>query len=155
MARKSAAQAKVKKVEKAEEPKSAEEIMKMMKDPMIVQLKAQIIMANRVDNMANLRDLYKNFYGEYPNFKELKAMLELSIKTYEKILERFEGIDVVFLSKEELPDLFEDMIKKARKVTSDEDLLSELVVYLSVNPYANKLIQMHQLFREEMEKGAR
>lgn len=155
MARKSAAQAKVKKVEKAEEPKSAEEILKMMKDPMIAQLKAQIIMANRVDNMANLRDLYKNFYGEYPSFKELKAMLELSIKTYEKILERFEGIDVEFLSNEELPDLFEDMIKKARKVTNDEDLLSELVIYLSVNPYANKLIQMHQLFREEMEKGAR
>lgn len=157
MAKKSASQAKIKKPEETFEP--IEEVFEEAKKLFVMTVETQIKTAKRVDNLLNIRELAINFRGrewlsalgdqEVPYYKILQ---NLSVSTYERILEASKGFDLEEFKKPEIKDYFEDIVPSSESVETMGDLLNAAIVFLSVQPYGNKLIQMHQLIQQELAK---
>jgi hypothetical protein len=150
MAKKSAASAKIKQPEKPKAP--LEERFEKAKQALIDQIEIQIQIADRVDNMGNIRDFYKNFYGKFPTFNKSQYLLGVSVGAYKGVLAAVQDISFEQMKTAEFDDPFLDLIPKPKDVKTDEDLYEALLIWLSVSPYANKVVQLHQLVQDELAK---
>lgn len=160
MAKKSAAQAKLAPKENVKEKlEPIEDVFEDAKKMFIMTVETQIKTAKRVDNLLNIRDLAINFMGRewlsQLHDQELhyyKILQDLSVETYERILEASKGFELEEFLKPEIKDYYEDIVPKVENIDTIGSLLQAAIVFLSVQPYGNKLIQMHQLIQSELAK---
>lgn len=150
MAKKSAAMAKIKQPEKPKEP--LEDRFEKAKQALIDQIEIQIQIADRVDNMGNIRDFYKNFHGKLPDFNTSQYLLGVSVGSYKGVLAAVQDISFEQMKEPDFEDPFTGLIPKPKDLKSDDDLCEALLIWLSVSPYANKVIQLHQLVQDELTK---
>lgn len=152
--RKSASQVKVVK------PKSDEEKLNQLKkefdatkDMYLETLKVQIKTARRVDNMLNIRDYMIKFRNDpHPLIEDIKFLLDVSVETYEKILERSKEFTVDEFMKPTLKDYYEGIVPDTDTLNTPAELESAGIVFLSVQPYGQKMMQMHQYIQQCMDE---
>lgn len=152
MAGKSAA--KMKTVKPKPKPKlpPIEEVFDEAKEMFAMTVDVQIKNAKRVDNLLNIRDYLKTFYGEAPDVIKCKKYQQFSVEAYEKVRKAVDGFSLDEFEKETIKDYFEGIIPKVEDLVTDEDLCRAGLVFLSVQPYGQKLIQLHQLMQDEIAK---
>ena len=153
MAKKSASQAKIKKPEENFEP--IEEVFEEAKKLFIMTVETQIKTAERIDNLLNIRDLAYNFYhgeGSWNDLDELKRLQDISVMAYKKVLEASKEFSLDEFRKPEIKDYYADLIPSVDDIENDGDLLDAVIIFLSIQPYGNKLVQMHQLIQQELAK---
>ena len=150
MAGKSAAKMKV--APKKPKLPPMEEVFKEAKDMFAMTVDAQIKNAERVDNLMNIRDYLKAYFDETPGILVCKAYQGISIDTYKKVREKVDEFSLEDFEKETIKDYFEDILIEPDDIKDDNDLCKAGLVFLSVQPYGNKLVKMHQLMQDEIAK---
>lgn len=150
MAGKSAAKMKV--APKKPKLPPMEEVFKEAKDMFAMTVDAQIKNAERVDNLMNIRDYLKAYFDETPGILACKVYQGISIDTYKKVREKVDEFSLEDFEKETIKDYFEDILIKPDDIKDDNDLCKAGLVFLSVQPYGNKLVKMHQLMQDEIAK---
>ena len=154
MAKKSASQMKVVKDKKTEEEKW-EEMRSVFEDAkwtFIETVKVQVNAARRVDNYLNLRELAMKFGHEGDEIGFIKELQAGSVKMYENIQKIAEGFRFEDFTMETVPDLFEGIMPKVEDITDNDSQIVAAIGFMSITPYGNNLIQMHNLMMQEMER---
>ena len=158
MAKRAASMKVVKKdEEKKEELEPIENVFEEAKKLFLMTVETQIKTAARVDNLLNIRDLALNFWKDkgleyHRSIAYLKKLQKVSIKAYEDILEESKKFDLDDFKKTEIRDYYESLVPKVDDITDEEELLQAVIRFLSIQPYGNKLVQMHQLIQQELAK---
>ena len=150
MANKSAA--KMKPMPKKPKLPPMEDVFQEAKDMFAMTVDTQIKTAARVDNLMNIRDYLKAYFDETPDIIKCKKYQQFSIDTYKKVREAVDQFSLEEFEKETIKDYFEDIIVKVENIKDDEDLCRAGLIFLSVQPYGNKLVKLHQLMQDEIAK---
>ena len=118
MAKKSAAQAKVKKVDfQTKQLPPIEETWEKIKQVYLTTLEVNIQLAQRIDNMLNLRDLAFKMLGEEymweleeeERIHLFKWMQDVSVKAYEDMYSISKDWTISQFTEEDMPDWFEGL----------------------------------------------
>ena len=157
MTRKSAASAKP----KAQEPSREEQLEKLHrsfdenKQAFIQTVKTQIVIADRFDNYLNVEDLAMRIMKVDEIEIELgNELTDESIRCYELVLEQVEKFEFDEFVGEEPPDYFSVIMPDRHKLVDKLDKVYSTIRYMSVKPYADKMLQMWQTLRQQkMELG--
>jgi len=141
---------------KQEEEMPLEQVFEIMREGFITILETNVITAKRVDNLLNIRDAAKRFWEDsigHCNIEYYKEIQKLSVKTYEDILAIIkEKYTYENLSNPELDDWFEDIIPNVDNINTESQLMDAMIIFLSVKPYAEKVLRDHNNFQDEIEK---
>ena len=129
-----------------------QEVFDEAKEMFCMTVETNVKTAQRIDNLLNLRDLYKSFYGEEGTIQAYKSMLEVSVDTYRKVLEASRKFELDEFRKSELYDYYQDIVPKVEDVDDIDSLLVAAVVFLTVQPYGGKMMQLHRMIQDELEK---
>lgn len=153
MTRKSAARMKVAK-QNNEALRPIEDVFEEAKSMFAMTVDTQIKTAKRVDNLMNIRDFCKKFWNNQAgnDIEYWKTMQDLSVNTYRKIREVVDSFELVDFRAIEVKDYFADLIPSVETITTEQQLCEAALIFMSVQPYGNKLVQMHQLIQEECAK---
>lgn len=153
MTKKSAASAKVAPKKTEEELwKEMESVFDDAKWTFIETVKVQVKAAKRVDNYLNLRDLAMKFDYSGEDVRTIKGLQQGSIKVYEQIQEIAEGFQFDDFMHEQVPDFFEEIMPKVEDIHDNMSQLVAAIAFMSITPYGNNLIQMHNLMMQELER---
>lgn len=155
MGRKSAASAKIIKPMRQEELAPLEEVFETGKQGIILIVETNIVTAKRVDNLLNIRDYALKFFDKHafdPDLSYYKDLQQVSIETYEKILEVVKGMTLEQFEAEELDDLLADIIPPIDEIDDEHALCRAGIIFLSVKPYGSQLIKLHTLIQDEIGK---
>lgn len=150
MAGKSAAKAKI--APKKPQLPPIEDVFKEAKEMFAITVDVQVKNAERVDNLMNIRDYLKAYFDETPDVLKCKKYQQISIDTYKQVRKAVDEFSLEDFKQDTIKDYFEDIIVKSENVIDDEDLCRAGLIFLSVQPYGNKLIKMHQLIQDELRK---
>lgn len=152
MSKKSAA--KVKLAEPKPEEQPLEELFEESRDIMAAIVDVQVVTAQRVDNLLNIRDYARKFWGSDRKVElgYIKSLQELSVETYRKVAEMFRSFKLEDFTKEEVQDFVGELIPKVEDIETEDELCRAGLVYLSVKPYGEKMLQLHQVTRDEFVK---
>lgn len=160
MAKKSAAQAKIKKVDfQSKQLPSIEETWEKIKQVYLTTLEVNVQLAQRIDNMLNLRDLAFKMLGEEymweleeeERIHLFKWMQDVSVKAYEDMYAIAKDWNIGQFTEEDMPDWFETLIPKPADIESEVDLLMAAITFLSVKPYGERMTAIHQQMLDEMK----
>ena len=155
MARKSAAQLKPIPKKDAEDLRPIEAVFEEAKEMFILTVDTQIKTAARVDNLLNIRDYCDHFWkndGMHESLDYYKKMQQLSIDTYKKVKEAAESFELVDFRAVEIKDYFAGIIPEVDTIENMQRLCEAGLIFMSVQPYGGKLIQLHQLMQDEFAK---
>lgn len=155
MARKSAAKVKVADQRFKGELPPIEEVFDDAKAMFVLTVETQVTTAKRVDNLMNIRDFCDKFWKGDDGHDDLayyKKMQELSVSTYEKVKEAAETFELDEFLKDEIKDYFADIIPPVDSIETLQGLCEAALVFMSVQPYGGKLIQLHRLIQDEKAK---
>lgn len=144
--------AKMKPAPKKPELPPIEKVFDEAKEMFAMTVDTQVKTAERVDNLLNIRDYLKAFFGEAPDILKCKKYQQVSIDTYRQVRKAVDEFTLEDFEKETIKDYFEDILVKVENIVDDEDLCRAGLVFMSVQPYGGKLIKMHQLIQEEIAK---
>ena len=167
MTRKSAAKAKVIKTENSskflKEPElpPIEETFDKAKTSFIRTAEVAVVVAQRVDNLINIRKAAHEFWGnsfdekffvsdrmEY--FKKLQGM---TVGCYENILDIVNKFELDEFLKDEMKDYFEDIMPKTIDIISEEDLFEAYLLSGIIKPWGEKMTQLHyQMLDEQAQR---
>lgn len=165
MVKKSAAKAKVVKPEVTVQKIDPEAMFDDAKRMFLETLDVQIKNSRRGDNLLNIEDLAINFWkerrpGYIPSmddaeqcayFQRLRQCSEL---TYQQIRDASESFSFEEFSKPELKDYYEGIVPSGDDVElTGEDTLRMAIKFLSVQPYADKMIKLHHMIQDAIESG--
>ena len=161
MAKKSAARIKTIKAKEPEMHKPElppiEETFDKMKETNIMLLETSVVLARRADNFANVRRFALELWGSDfckdnadARMRYFRHLYELSIETYEKVLECARKFSLDEFSKPDMKDYFEDIIPKAEDILSERDLCDAELIFLIVKPWGEKMSAMHQQILDEI-----
>lgn len=154
--KKSAARVKV--VRPKGEAEKLEQLQKEFdatKEMYLMTLDTQVKTANRVDNLLNIRDFSKKFWGDdkaHQNLDHYMKLLDTSIETYREIRKRSEEFALDEFVKTSVRDYYEGIVPSPENITSDLELEEAGIVFLSVQPYGQKMMQMHQYVQQCMDE---
>lgn len=156
MTRKSAASVKAIKNTKEELP-PIEETFENMKQVMINTADAAILVANRIDNLINIRRACHEFFGNEFNDKHVygvrvdyfKEKQELTIEAYKQIADVVRSFELEEFLKEDMKDYFNDLMPKCGAISSEEDLFNAFLIAGIVKPWGEKMNQMHYQMLDE------
>lgn len=161
MARKSASQAKIKKPEfqKPELP-PIEETFENAKQAFVNTLEVSIQLAERVDNLLNIRDYVRKFFPDelpYPwkgvmnaRLKYCKALMNLSIQTYKDMLEIVKTFELEEFAKEDMKDYFEELMPVVEGINDEDELCTAGLVFLTIKPFGEKMTALHHTILDEV-----
>lgn len=154
MAKKAASMKAVKPKKQEENLPPIEKVFEEAKNLFLMTIETQIKTAARIDNLLNIRDLAQNFWKDKKDIdiNYLKSLQQLSIMAYEEILEASKEFNLEEFKKPEVKDYYEHLVPKVEDVANEEELLAATIKFLSIQPYGNKLVQMHQLIQQELAK---
>ena len=157
MAKKNPASMKVAKKAPAKvEMRPIEDVFEEAKEMFAMTVETQIKTAKRVDNMLNIRDYAMGFWkdkwqGEV-DFKHIRELHALSIRTYERVLEAVRKFELEDFKKREIKDYFDGIIPTSDSISNERELERAGIIFLSVRPYGDKMLKMHQLIQDEMRQ---
>ena len=158
MARKSASQAKPVKAEKKTEEqlwKEMESVFDDAKWTYIETVRVQIQNAKRVDNFLNLRELAMKLgytIEDEEGIKFVKKLQELSVKTYEAIKDVAETFKMEDFIWEKCLDPLKQLMPSVDEINTQADMVAASIRFMSVTPYGNNVIQVHNLMMQEMAR---
>lgn len=165
MAKKSAAKAKVIKPVETKPTVDPEAMFDDAKRMFLETLDVQIKNSRRIDNLLNIEDLAINFWKDRrpgylagmtdeeqcAYFQSLRQCSEL---TYHQIRAASEEFSFEEFSKQELKDYYEDIVPDGSDVDlTAEDILRGAIKFLSVQPYADKMIKLHHMIQDAIENA--
>lgn len=151
--KKSASKVKVIKNENKVELPPMEEVFENAKAMFLLTVETQIKTARRVDNLMNIRDYAQRFWGdEKKDLDYFKVLWRKSIEIYQKIYECSEQFTLEEFLKDEIKDYYAELIPHTEDIEWDDELCEAGLIWLSVQPYGQKLIQLHQLIKDEAAK---
>lgn len=157
MTRKSAASAKPKPVEKTKEEK--EEMLRKSFDEnkwaFEETVKTQVQTSKRFDNFANLRDLALRVLDKDDvTISLVRDLMHESTRSYDLVLDRVMKFSFDDFMGDEPHDYFADIMPDPEQIEDWMDFLYAVVRFMSVKPYADKMLQMWQTLRQQkMELG--
>lgn len=169
MARKSATKVKAMKNQnsskflKQPELPPIEETFNNIKQVMINTAKVQIQVANRVENMANLRLATYKFWGNMLDEKFIsserveyfKSLVTMTVSVYEDILDIVKTFELDEFLKEEMKDYFEKLMPKVDDIKNEENLFEATLIADCVKPWGEKMTQLHhQMLDEQAQRKA-
>lgn len=151
--KKSAAKVKVAPRKQPQNLPPIEDVFNEAKDMFALTVDTQIKTAARVDNLLNIRDMAKRFW-DIPSVKmdDCKRYQQVSIDAYKSIREKVDEFSFEEFEKDTVKDYFEGIIPKVEDIKDDKQLLEAAIIFMSVQPYGQKLIQLHQLIQDEIAK---
>jgi len=159
MARKSAARMKVVKDDRKLQP--IEEVFEDAKKMFAMTVDTQVKLAGRVDNLMNIRDFARKFWGsKYDDmfmdgeeeWEYLQHLQNISIETYKDVRKRVDQFELVDFRAVEVKDYFADIIPDVKDIAGMGSLCVAALKFMSVQPYGSKLMQLHQMMQEEFAK---
>ena len=153
MTKKSAASAKVKAPQPTIEEKR--EILRKFYDDQIwyiIQLAdTQVILADRIDNMLNLRELAISFGIKQPKLSLLFDLMKESAEIYAKIKEKVHAIQQSDFEQAEYPAPFKDLVPDWRNLEDGDelDLLVAAIQWLSIRPFNDQITQAYHAYQQQ------
>lgn len=157
MARKSAAKAKVIKAKGSEEflkkkLPPIEETFEYMKQGFLTILQTSIELAQRVDNLDNLRSFSLRFWDDKRDLSYYKHLQDISVETYRALYDCTEEFSLDEFSKEDMKDYYENLVPKCEDIATEEDLAEALVKFITVKPFGEKMAALHQQILDEIKQ---
>ncbi len=157
MARKSAAKAKVIKAKGSEEflkkkLPPIEETFEYMKKGFLTILQTSVELAQRVDNLDNLRSFSLRFWEDKRDISYYKHLQDISVETYRALYDYTEEFSLDEFSKEDMKDYYENLVPKCEDIMTEEDLAEALVKFITVKPFGEKMAAMHQTILDEIKQ---
>lgn len=131
------------------------------KEVFIMTVETAKLIAERGDNLMNIRDYVLKFYGkerfesEYIESGRMDVyfdLLDVAIEVYDKIIAIAKDFEYEDFCKEEFDDPFEDLIPKARSFENEADMCVFGIIWLTARPYIDKTFQLHRLIQDELAK---
>lgn len=142
-----------------EEMPTLEETFENAKQAFINTLEVSIQLANRIDNLMNIRDYVYKFWGnEINNMLQdervayYKALLDISVNTYTEILERVKRFELDEFLKDDMKDYFEDLIPDVSDIKREDEMCEAGLIFLTVKPYGEKMTQLHHTMLDEKKQ---
>lgn len=163
MARKSASQVKIKKPQfNQPELPPIEETFDNAKQAFVNTLEVSVQLAERIDNLMNIRDYAKKFWEGSMNFevnpmedkpvKYCKQLQELSIQVYKDMLEIVKTFDLEEFKKEDMKDYFEELMPVPENIEDEDQLCAAGLVFLTIKPFGEKMTALHHTILDEVEQ---
>lgn len=161
MARKSASQAKIKKPEfKQPELPPIEETFENAKQAFINTLEVSVQLAERIDNLLNIRDYANKFFpdGLPVNFPKApgsaveyyKDLQDLSIQVYKDMLEIVKTFELEEFKKEDMKDYFEELMPVVEAIKDEDELCAAGLIFLTIKPFGEKMTALHHTILDEV-----
>lgn len=152
MARKSASQAKIKKPEfKQPELPPIEETFENAKQAFINTLEVSVQLAERIDNLLNIRDYAKKFWGETPvELQYCKDLQDLSIQVYKDMLDIVKTFELEEFKKEDMKDYFEELMPIVEAINDEDELCAAGLIFLTIKPFGEKMTALHHTVLDEV-----
>lgn len=152
MTKKSAASAKIKAVQPPEltEEEKIEKLRKEFdenKNAFLKTVETQIAIAERYDNFTNLWELAERVLDEKIEPSLAKDLVEESKNSYQLVHECVQKFAFDDFMGDDLPDYFEDIKPKYEDCGDRLDHLYNIIRYMSVMPYGDKMLQMYQTIK--------
>lgn len=143
-----------------EELPPIEELFDDAKQMYVMTVETNIITAKRIDNLMNIRDYaYKfwrnsldNLFDDKQRLDYFKDLQKLSINVYEQIKEIAEGFTLEAFSNETIDDCFKEILPTPDDIEDEDELCRAGLIFLTVRPYADKMLKLHSLIRDELSK---
>lgn len=154
MTKKSAASYKVvKPVDEEEKMEKLRSDFEDAKKMFLLTIDTQIKTANRVDNLLNIRDYAKKFWeDDILDMDYYKSLLQVSIDTYKEIRKRSEEFELEEFMKIDIKDYYADLLPKATDIEDEDELARVGIMFLSLQPYGQKMMGLHQLIQQTMSE---
>jgi len=163
MTRKSAASAKVKRIEVENSRQqehalpSIEETFEGAKEMFLMTAEVAHRIARRADNMYNVRRAVYEFWGNH--FEESRlpkdrwdyivAKTEMTSDIYSRVVEAIESFELEEFLKEDMKNYFEDIVPDIDDLHSEEDLFDAWIAVEIVKPWGEKMAALHQQMLQE------
>lgn len=137
-----------------------EETFENIKQVMINTADAAIIVAQRIDNLLNIRRACHEFFGSEFNDKHVygvrvdyfKEKQELTIEAYKQIAEVVREFELEEFLKEDMKDYFEDLMPKCENIGTEEGLFNAFLISGIVKPWGEKMNQLHYQMLDEKKQ---
>lgn len=134
-----------------------EETFDNAKQAFVNTLEVSIQLASRIDNLMNIRDYAYKFWGKRLDEKYLggervvyfKKLMDISVETYTKILERVRTFELDEFTKDDMKDYFEDIMPSTEDIQTEDDMCVSGLIFLTVKPYGEKMTQLHHTMLDE------
>ena len=169
MARKSAAQLRAsknlnssKKFEKQriEDLPPIEETFENAKQAFVNTLEVSVQLASRIDNLMNIRDYAYKFWGNridemfLPGEKlgYFKDLMDVSVGTYEKMLDIVKGFELEEFLKDDMKDYFEPLMPDTSTILNEKELCVAGLIFLTIKPYGEKMTSLHHTMVDEKKQ---
>jgi hypothetical protein len=154
MAKKSAA--RMQPAKKADLP-PIEEVFAEARDMFAMTVDTQAKTAKRIDNLMNIRDFVLKYYNwEVPESMDIilycKNLQQMTVELYEDIADEVRSWTLEQFSGETMDDLLGKFIHPVDEIDDDGDMIVAALDFLSVKPYGEKMLQLHQLIQDEIAK---
>ena len=161
MSKKSASQfkpIKTQEVQKHELP-PIEETFDNAKQAFVNTLEVSVRIAKRIDNFLNVRDYVINFYGRdwseirrvgADRVEYIKRLQNITVSTYEKMLEKTLEFSLEEFSKEEMKDYYEEIVPDVESIDTMDKILEAGLIFLSVKPFGEKMTALHHTILDEI-----
>ena len=161
MSKKSASQFKPIKTQEVQQHElpSIEETFDNAKQAFVNTLEVSVRIAKRIDNFLNVRDYVINFYGRdwseirrvgADRVEYIKRLQNITVSTYEKMLEKTLEFSLEEFSKEEMKDYYEEIVPDVESIDTMDKILEAGLIFLSVKPFGEKMTALHHTILDEI-----
>ena len=131
--------------EKLEPTYTLAETYKKFKDIMLYKLENNIEVAQHVGMYMDVRDEYKQYYGIYPSFSELRKLVNCNVvDTYKRMLNAMETTELSDFDVDVYRDPFIAIVDEV-PLDSDMTLFAAYLRMKCVKPYGS---DMHGYYRD-------
>ena len=148
MTKKSAASIKATKPKEEVDPRLN---FKKYKEIELEVLKTKRILCDRVDTGVDLREYYRNFFGETPDFAEVKKMHTMVVNIVERMQTVVEGFEFEDFTKEVIKDPYASLLKNMDDIDTEKELFSASIAFNLVRPFAERILRVHELVLNDCE----
>lgn len=137
-----------------------EDTFEKMKQGYITTLETAIKLAERVDNLLNIRDYALKFWGNkidnlFTSTEELayyKELQDISVDTYRKMLGIANGFELSEFLKDDMVDYFEPIMPKVNDILTTKSLCAAGLEFLTIKPFGEKMAAMHHTILDEKKQ---
>ena len=146
------------------EEKKYEEAVEEMVDEMTIEekfeaakkieceiLDAKVILCDRIDTYIDLRNIYKDYFGETPTFDIVMHYVELCKFVCMKMREICGNFEFKDFVDENMADPYESLTRTIPECEDDIDCFEAMIRFNFVRPFGERALKLNRLVIEDMD----
>lgn len=118
-------------------------------------METQVKHSRRPDTYLNLRNAYKDFYGEYPTHGEVLTLMDKMTAIAEQMKEIVENwcYEQFAVEAEDFVDPYADLIKTVDDCKDQQEVFESLIIWHSIRPYGERAERLNNVILQSYDEN--